>query len=304
MTDGGPRIGLFTPGWPGQNTPNGIATAVFQLAMGLHRTGHTPVIVAEHLDGTAPEGIPVVHIPDLGWCWQDRLRGRLGDPDVGHWHRARRIAAGVRQAQETHGVDAFIMEETNGWAGLVQRLVSCPVCITLHGPWVLLQPWVSVEKVKADRQRERREHRALRRAAGIIAPSRNVLRGIEESVPLPHTPKAVLPNALRAARPLRAFPAERAGDILFVGRFDFLKGADTVLEAFSLLSETHPQARLTFVGVDKGLRREDGEVQHMEAALAAMPETARRRIHYTGPLDWPQIARLRDSHPIALIASR
>jgi glycosyltransferase involved in cell wall biosynthesis len=35
-----------------------------------------------------------------------------------------------------------------------------------------------------------------------------------------------------------------------------------------------------------------------------MPETARRRIHYTGPLDWPQIARLRDSHPIALIASR
>lgn len=300
----GPRIGLFTPGWPGQNTPNGIATSVHYLAQGLHAAGAPPVIIADRLDAEAPAGIPVVHMPRLDWRWQDRLRARLGDPDAGHRYRARNIAAGVGQAIARHGMDLLIMEETNGWAGMVQQLVSCPVIATLHGPWTLLRPWVFPTKRRADTHRERRESQAFARVAGIIAPSQDVLNGIGRAGPMPEVPKAVLPNSLSAGPPPRPFAADRSGNILFVGRFDGLKGADVVLDAFARLRETHPEAALTFVGVDKGLRGPDGRMLYIEEALHRLPAPVRAGIRFAGPLDWAQIARLRASHPIALIASR
>lgn len=297
----GPRIGLLTPGWPGHNTPNGIATAVYNLAMGLHEIGNTPVILTTRIDGDCPEGIPVVSIPEIHWHWQERLRSRLGDRSVVHRAGARTLAAAVRQAVAVHGIDTVIIEETNGWAGLVPLPV--PVVVTLHGPWVLHKTVGSLGKTE-DARRERRERKGFEAATGIIAPSRNVLEAVEQTVSLPSTPKIVLPNSLCSEVSGPAAAALPNHDILFVGRFDFHKGGDLVLEAFSLLSETHPQARLTFAGPDKGVQLPDGSKRHMAAALADLPERVRARIDYKGPLDRTEVAALRARHPIALVASR
>ncbi|WP_298922070.1 glycosyltransferase family 4 protein [uncultured Roseobacter sp.] len=303
MTSPG-RIGLFTPGWPGQNTPNGIATSVYHLAMGLHEIGQTPVIIAEHIDGVVPADIPVIHIPQLDWRWQDRLRAKLGSPDAGHWYRSRNIAAAVREAIDTYALNALIIEETNGWAGMVQSLVPVPVIITLHGPWVLHKALQSVTDTKGDQLRESRENRAFGLAAGLISPSRNVLDAMEKAAPLPDIPKSVLPNTLPAQTDEPPSAALEPRDILFIGRFDNHKGGDTVLAAFMRLIDTHPQARLTFAGVDKGVRRKDGSVIHIEAALAALPTAVRARITHKGPVDREEVAELRAGHAIALIASR
>jgi len=299
-----PRLGLFTPGWPGQNTPNGIATSVYHLALGLQDIGQPPVIIAEHLDGDAPQGIPVVHIPQLEWRWQDRIRARLGHSEAGHWYRSRNIAAGIHTATAEHGLDVIIMEETHGWAGMVQQLVPVPVIIALHGPWVLHKSLQSVRNSKDDRNRECRESRAFAAAPGLMSPSRDVLASMEKALRLPDKPRGVVPNAFpaEAGAPLAA--DQPRADILFVGRFDLHKGGDTVLEAFSDLVRTHPHARLTFAGIDKGLRQADGSLLHIDTALSALPETVRACITYMGPLDRAEISRLRRRHAIALIASR
>jgi glycosyltransferase involved in cell wall biosynthesis len=298
------RIGLLTPGWPGQNTPNGIATSVYFLAQGLHEIGQTPVILARSIDGEDPAGIPVVSTPQLRWRWQDRLRARLGDPDAGPRHIARGIAAAVNEAIAVHGLDAVIMEETNGWAGWVQARVPIPVILTLHGPWVLHKSLQSKLGPKGDRQRESRENRGYATAAGLIAPSRVVLEAVEKATTLPEIPKIVLPNTLPpgASNPRAAGLQPR--DILFVGRFDRHKGGDTVLAAFAKLATTHPEARLTFAGPDRGVRLPDGSRRHIEAALEALPPAVRARVTYAGSVGRNEVAHLRSTHAIALIASR
>lgn len=299
------RIALLTPGWPGHKTPNGIATAVHALATGLQRIGTPPVILAQQIDGPCPEGIPVVPVRDLPWRWSDRLRARFGDADLaGQRQVARSIAEATRTALETHDIDVLVMEETNGWAAMVADQVTVPVVITLHGPWRVLKAHASLGSAEADRKREARELAGYRTAAGLIAPSRSVMTAIEEVDPLPGTPKIVLPNTLSAPAPDPLSASHTPRDILFVGRVEFLKGADTVLEAFSLVSETHPHARLTFAGPDRGLREADGTVLTMAEALARLPEATAARIDYKGTLSREEVAQLRDTHAIALIASR
>ena len=299
------RIGLLTPGWPGENTPNGIATSVYYLAMGLREIGRPPVILTYNTDGVAPEGIPVVKLPALPWRLTDRIRARLGDNTVVHQHFAREIAAAANTAIRIYGMDALIMEETNGWPAPTARLVPVPVITTLHGPWTVLKSWASLGDDHLDAAREARENRGFEAADGLIAPSRDVLAAVERKADVAGTPKIVLPHMLPVSGPAPVpVPENSENNILFIGRFDYLKGADTVLEAFRLLSQTHPRARLTFVGPDKGIVQPDGTLLHMADALAALPDTVRARIDYKGPLDRSEVTRLRADHGVALIASR
>ena len=51
----------------------------------------------------------------------------------------------------------------------------------------------------------------------------------------------------------RRLEGSQAGRILFVGRFDRIKGADTLLDAFVGVAGTRKSARLVFLGPDNGL---------------------------------------------------
>ena len=299
-----PRLGLVTPGWPGHNTANGIATSVYHLAMGLREIGHPPVILALETDGPAPEDIPVVTIPQQDWRIIDKIRARLGDADVPHRHQARMIAAAARTAMATEQMDALILEETQGWSHFVQSALEIPVIVALHGPWVLHKHIQSNGDKHADAQREAREARGFRSAPGLFAPSRNVLDAVEAVADLGDTPREVLFNSMpvRTAQP--ASEGRGASDILFVGRFDKHKGGDTVLAAFAELHQRHPTARLSFVGPDRGVLKTDGTRQHIQAALEALPAGTQRAVNYLGPRSRSEIDALRASHAIALIASR
>lgn len=297
------RIGLLTPGWPGHNTPNGIATAVYNLAMGLHDIGQTPVILTRNRDGEGPPEIPVVPVPDLSWTWQDRVRSKLGDHETVHRVWARGLIAAVRQAIAEHGLETLIIEETNGWAAEVCRDLSLPVIVTLHGPWVLHKSLKSLGP-REDARREARERKGFEAAAGIIAPSRSVLEAVEAATALTNTPSVVLPNCILLEPDAPVAAHRKPRNILFVGRYDHHKGGDVVLLAFERLCDLHPEVRLTFVGPDRGLQLPDGSTRHMAEALAALPEAVRARVEYKGPVDRAGVSRLRDGHALALIASR
>ncbi len=293
-------IALMTPGWPGTMTQNGIATSVYHLACGLRAAGYKPVILTYALDGKGPDDIPVIKIEEEPWRLGDRLRARRGNLEVVHNRVARCIADAIRRADKAFGVDVVLMEETQGWAGLVQDLVSQPVFATLHGPWLLLQSLVKATLDEGDALRVKREAEGYSKVTGLIAPSRNVLDAVRQAYPGLDTPGIVLPNTL----PPGDIPRDRRNDILFIGRYDFLKGADTVLSAFAQLSEIHPGARLTFAGPDKGIAQEDGTILHADAAIAQLPENVQSQISYVGPLDRHGVTEARAHHGIALIASR
>lgn len=296
------RIGLMTPAWPGHNTPNGITTSVFNLALGLHEIGHTPVILTGEIDGEPPRDIPVVINEVSSWTLGQRLRARLQSKSaVVYDKQIEDLANLVRTAHDRHGLNAVIMEETNGWPHEMRHAVPVPIILNLHGPWKLLLEAFERTTTDRDRLRISRESCAFETAPGLMAPSASSMAATEGLAP--DTPRAVIPNAY----PLGPEPdpsAHKPGHILFVGRVDRLKGADTVLQAFAQLVERQPMAQLTFAGPDRGLLLDDGRVVTMDEALAELPDIVRARIDYLGSQDSSAIAALRRTHPIALTASR
>lgn len=300
------RIGLFTPAWPGHNTANGIATSVYNLAIGLREIGHVPVIIPMKCDGEGPSDIPVVAVPTVFANFWDRFGIRLGSFDAANNPLARGIVQAALEAKERHGVNALIMEESLGWARKVQVKTGLPVIVALHGPTALLQQHYRPgdEVPKYQHYKERLEAKAFEAATALISPSRHVLEGVKGLANIAGKPQAVLANSYRAPSPdpLPATLAPR--DILFVGRFDYLKGGDVLFQAMARLVESHPQARLTFAGPDNGLDREDGTKQSVHEVIASLPEAAQAQISYFGPASRDQVAELRASHAIALIASR
>jgi glycosyltransferase involved in cell wall biosynthesis len=90
-----------------------------------------------------------------------------------------------------------------------------------------------------------------------------------------------------------------------VGRFDYAKGADTLLLAFEKLRRSHPEARLTLVGPKIGIETGAGKIASFEEFARAnlSPKTA-ERIELTGTLNQDAIAHLRREAFVTVVASR
>jgi glycosyltransferase involved in cell wall biosynthesis len=298
------KIALVTPSWPGDDIPNGVITAVRHLHDGFREIGCEVQIIS--IDGGAGSDavpLPPRPAPTLG----ARIKGRLGLDEP--WLRpvGAQLAGAARTAEKA-GTEILVMEESFGWAAQVQAAVSIPVVVTLHGPWFMHQGFHGTGAPgAADARRVRREGAAIAACAGITAPSRDVLESTRAKYGYPAgIPAAWIPNPmpLGAALVPEELTEQEARSLLFVGRFDRHKGGDVMLEAFARLIEGGADARLTFVGPDRGVDGPDGATTHLPEALGALPEAARARIDILGRLRREEVAALRARHPIAVIASR
>lgn len=297
------RIGLLTPAWPGTATANGIASATAHLAQGLEAIGHEVTILTGMIDG-AHRHPRVVQLAPLPFSLPERLAGRFFS-DMGlRGVNIRKLILGVQQAISDHGIEVLLMEESYGWAGAVRAVVAIPVVATLHGPQWLHRVTPTRPRRGPDARRERWEQAGLQRVSAIISPSRDVLDRTRAEWGLPDVPTTVIGNAV--ALPTLDRPAAQSTDprLLFIGRFDRIKGADILLDAFARVAATHPAARLTFVGPDSGILQPDGSRLHLSQALARLPAATRDRIEVLGHRTRDEISELRRHHPITLIASR
>jgi glycosyltransferase involved in cell wall biosynthesis len=77
------------------------------------------------------------------------------------------------------------------------------------------------------------------------------------------------------------------------------------LRAFAKLAEHYPQLRLTFVGVDTGIKGADGTVySFLPFVQRFLPDGLSSRIEFRGPLDRSEVMSLRPKHFATIIASR
>jgi glycosyltransferase involved in cell wall biosynthesis len=297
------RVAFVTPAWPGVLTPNGIATAVSHLVAGLQSAGHEVTIIAHTVD--APHDHPrVVGMSDARLRLVDRLRRKL-NPEI--WQvrsMVDRHAEAIRRAVDLYGVEIVVMEETQGWVGEIRGKVSIPIVATLHGPWWLHRMAGSAPDDAVSARREAREAKGLQRVDGITSPSAAVLRQTEALWGLPKVPTAVIPNPFPAPAQGIDLTDEVLNHVLFVGRFDHIKGGDLVVEAFALIAAAHPSAQFTFAGPDAGVPRAGGGIDMLSDRLARLPEPIRSRIRAVGRQSREEVAALRARHGVTLVASR
>ena len=257
-------IGYYSPGWPVAAFANGIVTYIGTLVPPLEAMGHQVTIVA----GRVPEETSNGTVYNVQQVWASRsLPRRAVD---GLWHRVAprlayrqqfrwRLSRTVKRAVAERGIQIIEMEESFGWARWLRAVTSIPVCVRLHGPWLLSGRALAVPEDDAFHERVRDE------GLGILAAN---------AVTRPPRCSGASPRLLRTRAAgsrsdtechLAGTPAERwrleecdPKQVVFIGRFDRLKGGDLIIEAFGRVLHDVPDARLLFVGPDRGYTDGDG----------------------------------------------
>ncbi|MFT3967649.1 MAG: glycosyltransferase family 4 protein [Sphingobium sp.] len=309
------HICFCSPDWPPSRAANGIVTYTAAVRDYLVANGHDVSVVSRgHLFRAAGEIVPLERAAQgngagpmralRGWASRriDRHRGDL--PGVG-----RRIAAQIETARRIAGIDLVEMEESFGWSRTVQDRAGIPVVTRLHGPYFLNPSGPRTRREeRGDAQRCRSEGRAVRSARSLTAPTRAILdAACREYGRPPGARGAVIANpiAIRPEKERWTLAASEPGHILMVGRFDYRKGADTMLAAFERLAARHPAARLTLAGPDIGLEDRPGNrLRFAEYAREHLSPGARDRVTFLGRIGPEEIAALRRRAFVTVLASR
>ena len=148
--------------------------------------------------------------------------------------------------------------------------------------------------------------RGLRNAQLVSSPSANMLQAVTNYYDLSRTEICVIPNPINAAPSEEAWNSETCDNsLLFVGRFDSLKGGDLVLNAFAELATIYPKLTLTFVGADVGVNGPDEKILLFEQFVRSnLSEECRSRIKFHGRMRHSDVMSLRRKHFATIVASQ
>ena len=296
------HVALVSPAWPLEGKSNGIVTYVHWLRNGLEKEGCRVSVLAFEVDENCSD--PHVYRIDRADSVRrllNRVSGRSSTYDAGY-----RIATTLRRLHRSVPIDIVEMEESFGWALKVGTSTRLPLVVKLHGPAFL--HLIDEDLHSPDgRKKVRREGESLARLPVVISPSRRHLTetlshyGIQPAV----AEQVVNPLGLESTVPLWKRTDHDAHVLLFVGRFDRIKGGDSVILSFQKLLQQRPHLRLVFVGPDRGLRQPSGEWVGISEFIAAFgdPQLS-AAISVRGTLPPGEICRLRARAACVIVASR
>jgi len=269
------KIGMYVPSWPPGSTPNGIVTYASYMVPALRKLGNEVYVLTADARSRDPYAIDIREFIEPRKFWH-RILGTLSPSEARFNVGAAPLAAAIKHLVEQKKIEILEMEETFGLSYAVSKLNLIPVVVRLHGPWFL-------NKRSEDADRERREGRAIKAAQVVTSPSLETLKKTVERYGLKQK-HLCIQNPIE----MPDHQWSRAGcdrnSILFVGRFDKIKGGDLVLEAFGNLASERPELKLTFIG----------------PGIDGTPPG----VNCTGTLPYSEVAKLRTKHFLTISASR
>lgn len=299
----------MSPAWPPERSYNGIVTYVARLTEPLRATGIEVNVVAQIVEPDQREAARAAGValtvdePDTPAHYvANRLLRRVDPGAADATHTAWQLGRALRRLHRRSPLDVYETEEAFGHGRLVRRHLDAKQIIRLHGPWFLCVPALGFDRNTLENvKRIEWEGEAIRAADVISSPCRFALDEVRRryEVSLPNA--RVIPNAMPLSDRTWSREEAKPQSILFVGRFDRLKGADTLIEAFGRLHATHPEARLTFVGPDRGLPDGTGVEAFLDRTLT---REARANVTQLGLQTADQIRELRPTHAVTVVASR
>jgi len=301
------HIVLFCPAWPPQRFASGIVTYVNHLRNELRDRGHKVTLLVGQLSPEDPPELDVVKVEaSLLFELQTRLMFRLGHKHWGSSNWGRMIVKALREIHQRSAIDVVEMEESFGWCGLVASQSGIPTVVKLHGPTFLVSPLgPTLDAAKA--QRIDREGQALAKVHTIISPAQCTLDQTISKYGLSPDYARQVVNSIVGRTDLPLWSADRCEKnvVLFVGRFDAVKGADVVLKAFKLLLAKHGDLKLVFVGPDHALPDDRGNNLSFEPYVEQLFDSSQKAaITYLGRRSPSEIEKLRCQAFVTVVASR
>lgn len=304
------HIALSCPSWPATSARNGIVTYVATMEQELRAIGYTTsVFTGRFLEQSELASNVVETSSAPGFC--ERLAGRLPfGKDRVQARKLRRAALTMcdflNSKSKNLRVDLLEVHDGFGSAAVVAPRVSIPVVVRLHGPFFLTGPANGTPQDDSFRKRVELEGKALEKAAAITAPSKAVMNATLEYYGLTKSHAQVIPNPIQIGPVSQQWRIQDAmpESILFVGRFDRLKGGDIALLAFKEVLNRYPMAKLFFVGPDHGIQVSNNQrIGFREFVQQRMPSAA-NRIEFLGQRSPREIGVYRKQAALTVVASR
>ncbi len=306
-------IGLLCPGWPPHAYPNGVVSYTHRLREAMLAQGYRVSLLCRRVEAEARGEPGVVALRDykVKPSWARRAVRRIEHVLGVEKPRPVRIPAqlltAVTDLHERGEVDVLDMEESFGWAAAVAPRCPVPVVVRLHGPHFLVGAASGEAGTRAGRRQIRDEGRGIAAASGVTTPSRFVLEQVRARYGLELPEAQVIPTSMAVAEPGRrwSLAACQRDMILFVGRFDRVKGADVMIRAFAELWRGGLRCRLVMAGPAGVLHDDSGRAWTLEEYLAThLPTAARGLVQWVGVQTQNQLNELRRQAMVSVVPSR
>jgi glycosyltransferase involved in cell wall biosynthesis len=213
----------------------------------------------------------------------------------------------VQQLVDEKGIEVFEIEESFGTSLQVSRLKIVPVLVRLHGPFLLTGIFDdAASAMPFNNGRAKYEGQAIEAADYITAPCNYARAAVRQHYDFALTNSSIIPTPIASALEEAIWRVDRCNKnkMLFVGRFDSIKGGDFALRVFASLAEVNLDLTLTFVGPDVGIQSDTGTLYFEEFFTQNFPQELRARVDYRGQMGHADLMALRTSHYLTLIAAR
>ena len=309
-------VGFTAPGWPLCDFPNGIVAYIQNMLYGLdHKI--KPVVLAQTLINCKPDNA-LINISSLTATRSilEKILDKIIFSAKIRYLRSiqyrRNISLNAQQLnmamqQLQAPLDILEMEESFGAAYYLMKISKVPIVTRLHGPWFLIGSILHAQDEWDFKLRVSYEKKAIENAQGLTSPSLDVLEKVRSyyGLALPHA--RVIPNPVLEVdiENQWQFEARKKPSILFVGRFDSVKGGDLILLTFQIIALKNKDIDLIFVGPDGELMVEGKHLKFNEFIGRFIAEdTVKKRIQFLGHCDKALISDLRKKSLITIVCSR
>lgn len=300
------HVALLSPAWPPGQHPNGIVTYVQWMREELLAQGHQVSVFAVVLESGPVDGFAYAVRMTLIDRMAGAMRSLATARSTSVFDFGKTIASSIRHVHEHDPIDVIEMEESFGWAAEVAKRTQVPVVCKLHGP-AFLHMVEEELRTPFGKEKVRREGQSLAKLQVVISPSRCHLSDTLARYELNPAIAQHVVNPVKLSAEAAIWDIDKCdhNTLLFVGRFDKIKGGDLVVRAFQLLLAQRPGLRLIFVGPDRGLLLASGETVHFEQFVKSLNDpNLSHAISYRGQLGANDVAALRPTALLTIVASR
>lgn len=308
------RVGYFSPGWPLSSYPNGIIAYLENIISGLgdnvSPTILTPNLKEQETDGLAVD-ISKYNYNSFYFRGLENLLTKLkygGIESIQYKNMLRDSGFKLRSALKDlkEPLDILEMEESFGLNYNVINQSKTRFITRLHGPWFIMEKLHNLEATRQSKLRIFYEGEAIKNSHGVTSPSIDVLEKVREYYNLELPNAEVIPNPVSLVSKDKQWQlADESPCILFVGRFDAVKGGDLMVDSFNIIAQTDKNITLNIVGPDQGVVVAGVRLNINEyIAKNVQDESVRKRIKFHGHCGHDKISAMRQKARVTVCCSR
>jgi glycosyltransferase involved in cell wall biosynthesis len=298
-------VAFVSPGWPAEAMANGVVSYVNTVTRALRELGVRSDVLTPQLLGPDVTNVHLIE-PDVHSLLA-KVMLRVAPEGWKNYSIARAMLREVRRLHQDQGLQLLELEETFGSARFLKGRCPVPLIVRLHGPWFLNGAANGAAQDAGFHKRDHLEKLGILAADAITSPSQDVLDQTRTHFGLALPDAQVIPNPVELVGSANRWKLQDCdrNRIVFIGRFDRHKGGDTMIDAFVRIVQQFPEARLDFVGPDRGCRDDTGRDWEINEYLGQKLNAAdRAKVTYHGFQPGVVAAELRKRALVTVAPSR